>query len=712
MEISTAEKLSTVRDPLASTSDFPETGTETLEFAQTTLSRQEEEHGRLAALVDSSDDAIIGKRLDGTITSWNPGAERLFGYSSWEAVGKSMRMLLPPERADEESDILARIGRGERIEHFETVRVRKDGTKIDVSVTISPIKNSRGTIVGASKIARDISERKRAADELADQKFALDQHAIVAVTDVQGTITYANDKFCAISQYARHEVIGQNHRILKSGHHPKEFFQQMYRTIAHGKVWHGEIKNRAKDGSMYWVDTTIVPLMGGDGKPRQYIAIRTDITELKRVERTLRALSACNDALMRATDESSLLQQICDLVVTVGGYRMAWVGYAEHDEKKTVRAMAKSGFEDSYLDTLKLTWADEERGRGPTGTTIRTGEVGVCNDVVSDPRFAPWREDAIERGYGSCLVLPLRNGEEVLGALSIYATDEGAFDASEQHLLKELSNNLSYGIRALRLRAERQRAEEVLNKSRIANEVALKKLARSNAELEQFAYVASHDLQEPLRMIANYTQLLAERYRGRLDEQADKYIAYAVDGATRMQALIRDLLRFSRAGRAEIEPRATDCRAVVEQAVKNLQAAVQDTGAVVKWNGLPVVKAEPAQLTQVFQNLIANAIKFHGAEKPIIQIDSQKKEHECVFTVSDNGIGIPPEHWEDIFVIFRRLHTRTEYPGNGIGLAICKKIIERHGGKIWIEAQDKPGCRFKFSLPIEPISKAEQEVQP
>jgi light-regulated signal transduction histidine kinase (bacteriophytochrome) len=278
---------------------------------------------------------------------------------------------------------------------------------------------------------------------------------------------------------------------------------------------------------------------------------------------------------------------------------------------------------------------------------------------------------------------------------------QGATDCVLKDRLARLTTSVRRALAEKGLRDQRRHSEEAL-----AQKVA--ELARSNAELEQFAYVASHDLQEPLCMIANYTQLLAERYRGKLDEQADKYIGYSVDGALRMQALIQDLLKFSRVGRAAIEPRTTDCRTVVEQALKNLQAAVAESGAVVNWNGLPTVMADLSQLTQVFQNLIANAIKFHGSQTPVIQIDAEKKKNEWVLTVSDNGIGIPAENWQDIFVIFRRLHTRTEYAGNGIGLSICKKIIERHGGKIWIEAQANAGSCFKFTLPIEPLPKAAQ----
>jgi light-regulated signal transduction histidine kinase (bacteriophytochrome) len=239
---------------------------------------------------------------------------------------------------------------------------------------------------------------------------------------------------------------------------------------------------------------------------------------------------------------------------------------------------------------------------------------------------------------------------------------------------------------------ERRRAEQQLNHYTA-------ELARSNAELEQFAYVASHDLQEPLRMVASFTQLLGKRYRGKLDQDADEFIDFAVDGATRMQRLINDLLAYSRVGTRGNPLELIDCNIIFRQTRDNLAKAIEDSGAIIFQDPLPTVKGDEVQLIQLFQNLVANAIKFRGAEPPQIQVSAEQKGPEWVFAVTDNGIGIAPEHHERIFSIFQRLHQRSEYPGTGIGLAICKKIVERHGGRIWVESQTGNGSTFYFTIP-------------
>jgi len=224
-------------------------------------------------------------------------------------------------------------------------------------------------------------------------------------------------------------------------------------------------------------------------------------------------------------------------------------------------------------------------------------------------------------------------------------------------------------------------------------------LQRSNTEFEQLAYVASHDMQEPLRKIASYLQLLSQRYQGQLDADADEFIGYAVDGAKRMQALINDLLAFSRVGTKAKPIAPTDCNVIVRTALADLQFAIEDSGARVDVDDLPMVMGDATQLSQLFRNLLSNAIKFHRDEPPVVRVSTERTGASWRFTVSDNGIGIAPEYFERIFVIFQRLHGRSQYAGTGIGLAICKKIVERHGGQIEVRSIEGQGSTFTFTLP-------------
>lgn len=245
---------------------------------------------------------------------------------------------------------------------------------------------------------------------------------------------------------------------------------------------------------------------------------------------------------------------------------------------------------------------------------------------------------------------------------------------------------------AIRDITARKRTEAAL--SRQAEE-----LRRSNEELEQFAYVASHDLQEPLRMVSSYTQLLAKDYGGKLDEDADTYIEYAVDGVKRMQALINDLLAYSRVGTQGRAFEPTDCEPVLQRALANLAVTIEESGATVTHDPLPTVAADHIQLMQLFQNLIANGIKFRGEAPPHVHLSAERREGAWEFAVRDNGIGIAEKHQDRIFQIFQRLHTRRRYPGTGIGLALCRKIVERHGGRIGVQSELGGGSTFYFTLP-------------
>ncbi|HEU0012925.1 MAG TPA: ATP-binding protein [Longimicrobium sp.] len=314
--------------------------------------------------------------------------------------------------------------------------------------------------------------------------------------------------------------------------------------------------------------------------------------------------------------------------------------------------------------------------------------IGQRLEVLIPHRLRPTHEQHVRR-FGEGSVSARRMGER--GQVMGQRRNGETFPADASISRLDLGGTRLFTA-VVRDVTERRRAEEAL--ARQADE-----LARSNAELEQFAYVASHDLQEPLRMVASYTQLLARRYRGRLDDDADEFISYAVDGVTRMQALINDLLAYSRVGRREITITRVDLGALLARVLVILGPAIEEAGAAVTHDPLPTVHADAGQLGQLLQNLVGNALKFHGDDPPRVHVGAERGDGEWHLWVADNGIGIDPEFQDRIWVIFQRLHSRAEYPGTGIGLAICKKIVERHGGRIWLDSAPGRGATFHFTLP-------------
>ncbi len=306
--------------------------------------------------------------------------------------------------------------------------------------------------------------RRQAEQRLRKLSHALEQSpASTVITDAEGRIEYVNPKFTAVTGYELEEVRGRTPAVIKSGLTPEAVYRELWATIAAGQTWSGVIRNRRKDGTLYWDRQAISSLRDEQGRITNFVAVKEDVTSVKETEvqlrnlnRSLRMLSQCNEALVRATDERELLMAICRIAVEVGGFRMAWVGAAERDAVKSVRPLGWAGTSYDYIESLRATWDDVERGRGVTGTAIRTGAPAVVHDAGSDPRMDPWREQVLAGGYRSFVGLPLKHAEEVFGALTISSAEAGVFDAQEVVLLEQLASDLAYGLAALRTAAEQR----------------------------------------------------------------------------------------------------------------------------------------------------------------------------------------------------------------------------------------------------------------
>jgi len=414
----------------------------------------------------------------------------------------------------------------------------------------------------------------------------------------------------------------------------------------------------------------------------------------------------------------------------------AFVGYEEEATGNgslqgtfaAVRLLVDSG-QTQILDRLPILLyvMNQEAGPGQFGRDMYSSyaavEIFTKLDTPIVPMETPQRPERSYFGYPDLLSVCFIIVGAIILYISYYASkrsqeelekgiSEGEKAEEElkmyrdalKDMVEERTAQLTEANVKLQLEiSERVRVEEELmeHRSHLEEEIKARteELSRSNKELEQFAYIASHDLQEPLRMVASYVQLLERRYESKLDKDALEFIAYAVDGATRMKRLINDLLTYSRVGTRKKPFQPTDCSKVVDQTLSDLDMSIKESGAVVTRGPLPTVMADDTQLAQLFLNLIGNAIKFRGKETPTVHISVKEDEEACCFTVRDNGIGIEHQHVDRIFQVFQRLHTKAEYPGTGIGLAVCKKIVERHGGRMWVISKPDEGSTFYFTIP-------------
>ena len=626
-------------------------------IAESALRESEE---RFRAIVDSASEGMLVYDRKLTIVSANRAAEHILGLPVSELMGKpGFTSLLPCIREDgtplaqEDRPTRATVRTGRPVSGALVGIKRPDGSVTWLSVNTTFLRRideteHYGLVSTISDITaqHDAETRLRESERRFRNTFEYAGSGMAHI-GLDRRFIRVNRRLCEILGYPEQELLKLTGRQIS---HPDDLdiINRERPRLYSGEVNVVRLEKRylRKDGAVVWVKFTMTVERDAEGRPLYEIAVYDDITAQREAEAGLRQ----SEARFRQTFElaaSGICHVIDGRFVRVNHTLCEILGYAEHE------LLGKHVKEVSHPDDRDVT--DAERAR------IRAGEI-------EQARF----EKRYIRGD---------NARVVWCDIAIA-------------LVRDVNGAPLYEVAIFDDITERKQADAAL-------QLAHEELKRSNAELEQFAYVASHDLQEPLRMVASYTQLLARRYDARLDGDAREFMAYIVDGATRMKQLIEDLLAYSRVGTKGGEFRPVAAEGALGRALFNLRAATEEAGAVITHDAMPVVSADEVQLAQMFQNLIGNALKFRSSSVPRIHVGVSEKATEVQFEVRDNGIGIEPQYYERIFMVFQRLHNKGEYPGTGIGLAICKKVVERHRGRIWVDSRPGEGSSFYFTLPKE-----------
>ena len=619
--------------------------------AEKHLARME---GRYRGLLEAAPDAMVVVNQGGEIVLLNVQAEKQFGYRRDELLGQKVKNIIPSgfaerliadEKRSVEDALAQQIGTG-----IELIARRKNGSEFPIEIMLSPLDSAEGILVTAA--IRNISVRREAEKHLAlmeGRYRGLLEAApdAMVVVNPSGDIVLLNVQAEKQFGYRRDELVGQKVKNII----PEGFAE---RLVADGlrsaedalaqQIGTGiELIALRKNGTEFPIEIMLSPLDSAEGI-LVTAAIR-DISVRKEAEKHLARMEGRYRGLLEAAPDAMVVVNQKGDIVLLNVQAEKQFGY-HRDELvgQRMKNIIPAGFAERLI-------AD----------ALRSTEDALAQQIGTGIEITGRRKDGTEFPI-EIMLSPLESAEGVLVTAAI--RDITTRKVAEAHLLYKV---------------------EELN--------------RSNEELGQFAYIASHDLQEPLRMVASYTQLLARRYKGRLDSDADEFITFAVDGANRMQRLIQDLLAYSRVGTKGKELRETSSEEALQRAILNLRGAIADSGAMVTHDPLPPVLADETQLVQLFQNLIGNAIKYQNPGVPRIHISAIKNGGgKWTFSVRDNGLGIDPQYFERIFVMFQRLHKREEFAGTGIGLAICKKIVERHGGEISVQSQPGKGSTFSFAL--------------
>lgn len=673
-----------------------------------------ESEAKNKAILDAIPDLMFRITKDGVFTDYKDVDRTEFYVPKEKIIGSNVKDILPLDVANQTIEYILKTLDSGAAQIYEYKLSIPKGTRD---------YESRMVVCGKDEvlaIIRDVTEQKQMEESLRRSEERLKKIFEYApdayyLCDTSGTFIDGNKNAEEMVGYEKSELIGKSFlklKLLPPSQIPKAA-ALLYKNVTGHATGPDEFILIRKDRKRIPVEIRTVPIeINGQNL---VLGIARDISERLKMEEKLRKSEEKYRLIFQLSPEAILTLDKKGNIQDINERPFDWIGY------KSEEIIGKNILKLPFLTKKSKLIAMQSFFQRITGKEILPYELEFIT------------KDSKKRMFGRVVANPIRNenGKIIQDLVMISdITDQKKAEIALQKAKDELEKRVEERTLELtkineELRLEITKRKQIENALRdreealhdqlkieerisadLKREIGERKrteaeLARSNAELQQFAYVASHDLQEPLRMVASYLQLLEHRYKSQLDDDADDFISYAVDGAIRMQRLINDLLIYSRVSTRGKEFKPTNCQEILKQTLADLQIAIRENEATVTYDPLPIVIADDVQIGQLFQNLIGNAIKFRKAEPPNIHISAEQRDSEWVFSVRDNGIGIDLEYKDRIFVIFQRLHSMEKYPGTGIGLAVCKRIVERHNGSIWVESKPGVGSSFFFTIPIQ-----------
>ena len=614
---------------------------------------------KMRTTIASIDDGVTMIDTFGNITDVNEAGARMLGYSSNEdLIGKPfINYIEERDQGSVAEEMAQAVSEGRAMSTLEYTLVTVDGRELEAESSSAALYDSQGDLTGFVSVSRDVTQRKAMQEELEESSEKL-----LTVIESIGDMLFITDQelnLVNVNQVAA-RMLGFDDKEQLSGTNIIDAVADKDRNrfaVDMGKALTNKFIKDVQGytlvtthGGEFDVEANTEILLDSAGMSAGLVITARDVTERKLMQEALRLSEEKLRTMFESMRDGIVLTDVAGIIIEVNEAAI--------------------------------------RMHGHTDKSAMVGRHGI--ELVAERDHDRVLESAAKQTKGE-------SPKELSETHTLVRADGTEFESESSRSVLRDSAGKVVGFIA----AERDVTERKLMQEKLQN--ALEELKRSNTELQQFAYVASHDMQEPLRMVSSYLTLLARRYKGKLESDGDEFIEFAVDGANRMQGLIEALLLYSRVNTRGQPPEPTECEDVLKQTLNNLQVAIEEKDAEVTHDPLPGIMADRIQMVQLFQNLIGNGIKFQAeGQRPHVHVSAEDAEDDWLFSFRDNGIGIDPQFNERIFTIFQRLQARGEYPGTGIGLSVCKRIVERHGGRIWVESEAGKGATFKFTLPKSP----------